>query len=52
MGSVALVTTFSHYVAAQQGVRSYRLVLEHVIIVILVIIITHYVGKWVAAFCY
>jgi hypothetical protein len=26
--------------------------LEHVTIVVLVIIITHYVGKWVAKFCY
>ncbi|UCG80452.1 MAG: hypothetical protein JSV60_10910 [Desulfobacterales bacterium] len=49
---LALVTIFSYYLATQQGVRSYKVVLEHVGIVILVIIITHYVGKWVGAFCY
>jgi VIT1/CCC1 family predicted Fe2+/Mn2+ transporter len=49
---LALVIIFSHYLAIQQGVRSYKVVLEHVVIVILVIIITHYVGRWVAAFCY
>jgi VIT1/CCC1 family predicted Fe2+/Mn2+ transporter len=49
---LALVIIFSHYVAIQQGVRSYKVVLEHVVIVILVIIITHYVGKWIAAICY
>jgi hypothetical protein len=27
-------------------------VLEHAAIVIVVIIITHYVGKWVGAYCY
>jgi VIT1/CCC1 family predicted Fe2+/Mn2+ transporter len=49
---LALVSIFSYYLATQQGVRSYKVVLEHVGIVILVIIITHYVGKWVGAFCY
>jgi VIT1/CCC1 family predicted Fe2+/Mn2+ transporter len=49
---LALVIIFSHYVAIQQGVRSYKVVLEHVVIVILVIIITHYVGRWIAAICY
>ena len=49
---LALVIIFSHYLASQQGVKPYKVVLEHVVIVILVIIITHYVGRWVAAFCY
>jgi VIT1/CCC1 family predicted Fe2+/Mn2+ transporter len=49
---LALVIMFSHYLATQQGVKSHKVVLEHVVIVIIVIIITHYVGKWVGAFCY
>ncbi len=43
---------FSHYLAVQQGVKSHKVVLEHVAIVVLVVVITHYVGKWVGAFCY
>jgi len=37
--------------ATQQGVKPYKVVLEHVAIVVLVIIITHYVGKWIATLC-
>lgn len=43
-----LVTLFSWYMGKQQGVRILQVVLEHVAIVILVIVITHYVGGWVA----
>lgn len=49
---VSLVIIFSWYLAIQQGVKVYKVVLEHVAIVVLVIIITHYVGKWIASFCY
>ena len=49
---LALVMIFSYYVATKQGVRPSRVLLEHITIVVLVIIMTHYVGKWVGAFCY
>ncbi len=49
---LALIITFSCYMASQQGVKSYKVVLEHVAIVLLVIAITHYVGKWIGAMCY
>ena len=49
---LALVMIFSYYVATNQGVRPSRVLLEHITIVVLVIIMTHYVGKWVGAFCY
>ena len=49
---LALIIVFSYYMAKQQGVKPYKVVLEHVSIVVLVIIITHYVGRWVGAFCY
>jgi VIT1/CCC1 family predicted Fe2+/Mn2+ transporter len=49
---LALVMIFSYYIARQQGVRPSRVLLEHVTIVVLVIVITHYVGRWVGAFCY
>ncbi len=47
---VSLVIIFSWYLATQQGAKVYRVVLEHVAIVILVIIITHYVGRWIRTF--
>lgn len=49
---LGLVMIFSYYLAVAQGVRPSRVLLEHVTIVVIVIIITHYVGKWVGAFCY
>jgi VIT1/CCC1 family predicted Fe2+/Mn2+ transporter len=48
---IFLVVVFSWYLAIQQGVKPYRVVLEHMSIVILVIFITHYVGKWIAKCC-
>jgi len=47
---MSLVIIFSWYLATQQGAKVYRVVLEHAAIVILVIIITHYVGRWVGTF--
>ena len=49
---LALVVLFSYYLAVGQGVRPFRVLLEHVTIVVLVIIITHYAGKWIGKFCY
>ena len=49
---LALVVVYSYYLAVRQGVRPSKVLLEHVTIVILVIIITHYVGKWIGKFCY
>lgn len=48
---LTMVTIFSYYLAIQQGVKPYVVVVEHVAIVVLVIIITHYAGKWIAALC-
>jgi VIT1/CCC1 family predicted Fe2+/Mn2+ transporter len=46
----SLITVFSIYMAMEQGVRPYRPVLEHLFIAIVVVVITHYVGDWVATF--
>ena len=48
---LGLITIFSYHMAREQGVKPYKVVLEHVGIVVLVIIITHYVGKWVGILC-
>ena len=45
---VSLVIIFSWHLANLQGSKIYRVVLEHVAIVGLVILITHYVGRWIA----
>jgi len=49
---LALVAIFSYYLAVRQGTGPFRVLLEHMTIVVLVIIITHFVGKWVGKFCY
>ena len=49
---LTLITIFSYYMARQQGVKPHAVILEHLGIVALVIIITHFVGKWVGVlFC-
>ncbi|UCF57762.1 MAG: hypothetical protein JSW15_04700 [Deltaproteobacteria bacterium] len=47
---VSLVVIFSWHLAKLQGVRTYKVILEHVAIVVLVIFITHYVGGWIGTF--
>ena len=45
---LSLIVLFSWYIANQQKIKSYKIILEHLILTIAVIIITNYVGKWVA----
>jgi len=47
---MGLIIIFSYHMATQQGVNPYKVVLEHVAIVALVITITHHVGKWIGSF--
>jgi VIT1/CCC1 family predicted Fe2+/Mn2+ transporter len=42
---LALIVLFSYFMARQQRVTAFKVVLEHVSIVVAVILITHYVGK-------
>ena len=42
---LALIIIFSYIMARQQGASAFKVVLEHVSIVVVVILITHYVGK-------
>ena len=49
---LTLIIIFSYYMARRQGVKPHAVILEHLGIVALVIIITHFVGKWVGVlFC-
>jgi len=47
---LSIITIFSWYIAKEQGVKSYKVVSEHLFIAVFVIIVTHYVGEWVATF--
>ncbi|MBU1204908.1 MAG: hypothetical protein KJ968_03860 [Nanoarchaeota archaeon] len=46
----SLITMFSLYLAKQQNLKPYKVVLEHLVIAIMVVVITHYIGDWVATF--
>jgi VIT1/CCC1 family predicted Fe2+/Mn2+ transporter len=49
---LTLIIIFSYHMARRQGVKPHAVILEHLGIVALVIIITHFVGKWVGVlFC-
>jgi len=47
---LSLITMFSLYMAKQQAIKPFKVVLEHLAIAIFVIVVTHYVGDWVATF--
>ena len=46
----SLIILFSLYLAKQQKLTPYKVVLEHLIIAVIVVVITHYVGDLVATF--
>lgn len=46
---LSLLGIFSLYIAKQQRVRPWKVIIEHVIIALVVIIITHYVGDWISS---
>ena len=43
-----LLSLFSYYLSVDQKVKSWRVVIEHFIIGISVVIIAHYIGYWVS----
>jgi len=47
---LSLIAIFSYYIARQQNAKPYRTILEHLIIAIVVIVITHYIGDRIATF--
>jgi len=44
-----VLAIFSFYIARGQGAKSWRMIIEHLIIALLVIVITHYVGDWIGS---
>jgi len=47
---LSLISIFSYYIAKKQKIKPYKIITEHLIIAIFVIVITHYIGEFVAAF--
>jgi vacuolar iron transporter family protein len=45
---VLLISIFSIYLAKKQKIKPYKVVGEHLIIIIFVMVVTHFVGNWVA----
>jgi len=43
---LSLITLLSYYIAKQKNIKPYHAILKHLIIAIIVIIITHYIGDW------
>lgn len=47
---LSLLMIFSFYIAKQKRISPIKVIIEHLVIAILVIIITHIIGYWVAGF--
>jgi VIT1/CCC1 family predicted Fe2+/Mn2+ transporter len=46
-----LLSLFSLFMARGQGERPWKVIAEHLLIAVVVIVITHYVGDWVRIYC-
>ena len=46
---LSLLSIFSLYIAKEQKTKAWKVVVEHLLIAVLVIIATHYVGEWIAS---
>jgi len=44
-----LLGLFSFYIAKVQGVKPWKVVIEHLVIAVAVIILTHYAGCWISS---
>ncbi len=47
---LSLIIILSYFLAKQQKINPFGVILEHLIISVIVIVITHYVGDWTATF--
>jgi len=47
---LSLISLFSYYMAKQENIKPFKAVAEHLTIAVFVIIVTHFVGDFVAAF--
>ena len=47
---LSLIILFSYHLAKQHNIKPYKVILEHLVIAVLVIVATHYIGELVASF--
>jgi VIT1/CCC1 family predicted Fe2+/Mn2+ transporter len=43
-----LIILFSYYLAKKQDKKPYKIIIEHLVLATIIVIITHYVGDWIA----
>lgn len=48
---LALLSLFSFYMAKGQGEKPWKVIAEHLLIAVVVIILTHYIGEWIGKLC-
>jgi VIT1/CCC1 family predicted Fe2+/Mn2+ transporter len=46
-----LLCIFSFYIAREQKAKSWKVVVEHLTIALIVIVVTHYIGHWIGSIC-
>jgi VIT1/CCC1 family predicted Fe2+/Mn2+ transporter len=44
---LALIGIFSFYIAKEEGIGRWKVVIEHLLIALVVVGVTHYVGDWI-----
>ena len=48
---LVLLSLFSLYMAKEQGEKPWKVIGEHLVIAVVVIVLTHYVGDWIRIVC-
>jgi VIT1/CCC1 family predicted Fe2+/Mn2+ transporter len=48
---LVLLSLLSFFMAREQGENPWKVIAEHLVIAVIVIILTHYVGEWIGALC-
>ncbi len=46
---LGLLCAFSFFIAKEQHATAWKVILEHLLVAVAVIILTHYVGMWIAS---
>lgn len=44
---LSVMAVLSYKIAARRGIKPWKVILEHLVIALLVIVVTHFVGRWV-----
>ena len=48
---LVLLSLFSLFMARDQGEKAWKVIAEHLLIAVVVIVLTHYVGDWIGKLC-